>query len=189
YTGQVTFRTADFGVIQATAYMNHEYAVDNWQDTGAVVFRCPEDTSQKLKVLTINPSISGGQSVQYGKVMGGMQGFYSGTTLEKDSYSVPNGRPYRDTSISVVQHGTSIEQGDSGGPLVIGNELVGVLSTKDRQHSNYAAKTSMVFLQSIVDKVRTSAQAEWDSKQKPKDPEEKEPELLANQDTMPQPKP
>ncbi|MEZ4752099.1 MAG: hypothetical protein R3B54_16125, partial [Bdellovibrionota bacterium] len=51
YTAQVTFRTANFGVIQAVAYMNHEYAVDSWQDTGAVVFRCPEDTAQKITVF------------------------------------------------------------------------------------------------------------------------------------------
>lgn len=164
YTAPVTFRTADFGVVQAVAYMNHEYAVDNWQDTGAVVFRCPEDTAKKLTVLKINSNVSGGLSVQYGKVMGGKEGYYSGTTLEKDSYSVPNHRPYRETQISVNQHGTSIQQGDSGGPLVIGDQLVGVLSNKDAQHSNYAAKTSMYFLERIIGQVQTQADGEAKAK-------------------------
>lgn len=152
---RLRIHTADFGLVEAVGHVNPYYINGGIEDSAAFVFKCDESLDVPVVPLCksyVNPYNT---PVEYGKVMGHAQGFYTGKTSQDPGVVLINGFKPGVKQLQVYQYGIPIQQGDSGGPLVVqqGEKcLAGVLSTKEpgTRFSNYAANESLDFIESIV---------------------------------------
>lgn len=166
--GKGQIETADFGKVEATFYINPEYnSGSKSEDSAVFVFPCKKNASVPVVpvVSADRAALKDGETVYYGKVMGGKQGLYPGVIRREPNVVKINHRPVGEAQEAVWQpQDRAIQQGDSGGGIYrkIANgsfELVGVLSTGDdltrrRPIGNYATNRSLDFIRCIQHAIR-----------------------------------
>lgn len=160
FWGKGEIETADFGKVEATFFINPEYHSGTKSEDSAV-FSFPCNEKSPVKPLPVNAApLKDGETVYYGKVMGGKEGLYEGKVWREPGIVGINSRPVGEAQESVVQpEDVAIQQGDSGGGIYRKRsdgsfELVGVLSTSDditkkRPIGNYATNRSLQFIECI----------------------------------------
>jgi len=158
--GEATIRSADFGEVKVTRYINPEFIQNNRLDSAVMAWPCPDGAGQ-VKVVPVGKSqLSPNESVVYGKVMAGLQGLYRARIFRDPTVTSINYLPVGEGQETARQEGPSIQQGDSGGPLlrrfVDGFfELVGVLSAKEDQtgDSHYSTNRAIDFIDHVSESV------------------------------------